>query len=316
MDAGTALVGVALYDLRSYCSARSVPTAAMRSSRHGRAPLWLRWLRRLPPLGAPACGEFYAACYVGGVRHAAWIAVRSERLHHTGGACCSLGHKSSSRSVAHFPIACAAALTSANAPSRSSPQRRPRKAARADPKTTRRSGGAGVVRRLEKGHRPRARLAEELPRTISNDPRASRPSGRNISNVSAALIVLQIQRASKRLNRRITPVKGHHTRASGRHALRGPLHGPWFGIVRGFALRGARVRAHRPVDGGECTSASVAGILRGDTSGVDSDSSTPDIGDVARRRRASRSARASREELLQLLREEVVGAVEDARALL
>ena len=168
MDAGTALVGVALV----LVLLRGAASLDGSESRHGRVAALVALVASLAAFGA-GFGEFYAACYVGGVRHAAWGGGEIRfGSHHTA----PLPAYAHPQTLALGPaaIACAAALVGgslalaflAAAPL---PKRADDLLA-AQGRRRRSSQGleVGTVRGPD---------SSELP-TISNDPRASRPSGK------------------------------------------------------------------------------------------------------------------------------------------
>ena len=168
MDAGTALVGVALV----LVLLRGAASLDGSESRHGRVAALVALVAALAAFGA-GFGEFYAACYVGGVRHAAWGGGEIRfGSHHTA----PLPAYAHPQTLALGPaaIACAAALVGgslalaflAAAPL---PKRADDLLA-AQGRRRRSSQGleVGTVRGPD---------SSELP-TISNDPRASRPSGK------------------------------------------------------------------------------------------------------------------------------------------
>ena len=150
----------------------------------------------------------------------------------------------------------------------------------------RRAGSAApIVAGARGGHRPRAGLVGaahdlERPARLAAERQVLSPRSEQI-----------LSRIEFQQTHRITPII---TSTQERLGACASLHGPWFrGLFGDFGA--ARARVGYDSRSTAARSASVAGIFRGDTSGVESDSSTPDIGDGSRRRRASRSARASRE---------------------
>ena len=145
MDAGTALVGVALV----LVLLRGAASLEGSESRHGRVAALVALVAALAAFGA-GFGEFYAACYVGGVRHAAW-----------GGGEIRFGsHHTAASRVRPQTLALGTAATLRRGARRRQPRPRvPRRAAtESRRRPARRAGPAAPVVAGARGARPRAGL--------------------------------------------------------------------------------------------------------------------------------------------------------------
>ena len=228
MDAGTALVGVALV-LVLLRGAASLDG----SSRTDGSPLWSRWSPRLPPLARASANSTRRATSAASATPRG-AAVRSDWLAH--GALPAYAPQTLALGPA--AIACAAALGGSLAlaflaAARLRNRRQP--ARRAGPAAPVSGARVGTVRGPD---------SSELP-TISNDPRASRPAA-NIERGGTG--------PATRKN-----FQTHHAIITQRTRASGSMRFEAFYMVHGSGLFGAapRARATQPVDGGEVPS--VAG---------------------------------------------------------